>query len=49
MEDMKITSKIRYNRARIRNGYEPHRLLKMIHEQMVEKSSEKESKTEVKR
>ncbi|MFW9870728.1 MAG: hypothetical protein ACFFFO_11335 [Candidatus Thorarchaeota archaeon] len=49
MEEMKITSKTLYNRARVRKGHGPHRLLKMIHEQMVEKSSETESKNEVTR
>ena len=40
MEEMKIDSKTRYNRARVRNGYGPHRILKMVQEQMLERLSE---------
>ncbi|MFW9839821.1 MAG: hypothetical protein ACFFES_02880 [Candidatus Thorarchaeota archaeon] len=41
MEEMKINSKILYNRARVRNGYAPHRMLKMAQEIMRERLSEK--------
>ncbi|MFW9925303.1 MAG: hypothetical protein ACFFDM_00905 [Candidatus Thorarchaeota archaeon] len=44
MEEMKITSKTLYNRARVRNGYGPHRMLKMIHEKKFQKSLEAENK-----
>lgn len=49
MEKMKINSKTQYNRARVRNGYEPHRILRMIQEQMLEDISEKATKEEVKK
>jgi len=37
MEKLKINSKTRYNRARVRSGHGPHRMLKMIQEQMLPK------------
>ena len=38
MEDMKINSKIGYERDRITSGYEPHRILKMIQEKALKKT-----------
>ena len=38
MEDMKINSKIGYERDRITSGNEPHRILKMIQEKALKKT-----------
>jgi hypothetical protein len=38
MEDMKINSKIGYERNRITSGNEPHRILKMIQEKALKKT-----------
>jgi hypothetical protein len=48
MEEMKINSKIRYNRARVRNGHGPHRILNMLLEQMQVNSHNFEIEEEVK-
>ena len=37
MGEMQINSKDEYNRKRVANGYGPHSMLKMIHQQMLEK------------
>ena len=47
MEKMKINSKTRYNRARVRSGYGPHRILKMVQEEIREKSLQSITKEEV--
>ncbi len=44
MEDMKINSKISYERNRITSGNGPHRMLKMIQEKALEKKLDIESK-----
>jgi len=48
MEEMKINSKILYNRARVRNGYGPHRILNMLLEQIRENQSKSAIEKEVK-
>ena len=48
MEEMKINSKIRYNRARVRNGYGPHKILNMLLEQIREDQAKSEIEEEVK-
>jgi hypothetical protein len=40
MEDMKINSKISYKRSRVTSGNEPHKILRMIQEQALEKERE---------
>ena len=47
MEKMKINSKTRYNRARVRSGYGPHRMLKMLQAQIRESSPKSVTKKEV--
>jgi hypothetical protein len=47
MEKMKLNSRIRYNKARVRNGYGPHRILKMIQENLRESLTENTIKEEV--
>ena len=37
MEKMKINSKIGYRRARVKNGYGPHRMLEMIQQTVLGK------------
>jgi len=37
MEDIEINSKINYKRNRVMSGNEPHRILQMIQEQVLEK------------
>jgi hypothetical protein len=48
MEKMKINSKIRYNRARVRSGHGPHKMLKMVQNQMYQKLPKTEKQDEVK-
>ncbi|MHA1137631.1 MAG: hypothetical protein ACTSSE_14205 [Candidatus Thorarchaeota archaeon] len=40
MEKMKLNSKIDYKRNRVTTGNEPHRLLKMLQEKALGKSTE---------
>jgi hypothetical protein len=44
MERMKINSKIRYGRSRIKSGYGPHRMLEMIQNLKLGISTDIESK-----
>jgi hypothetical protein len=44
MEKMKINSKIRYDKSRVKNGYGPHRMLEMIQQLKLGKSTDIESK-----
>jgi hypothetical protein len=48
MERMKINSKTRYNRARIRNGHGPHRILHMLQEEIRRNASKSKDSVEVK-
>jgi len=39
MEDMKINSKINYERNRITSGNEPHRILQMMQKKALERKA----------
>ena len=49
MDKMKINSKTGYNRARVRNGYGPHRMLNMAQEKLRERLLEESEEEEVTR
>lgn len=40
MENMKINSKINYERDRVNSGNEPHRILQMLQKEALEKGAE---------
>ena len=43
MEEMKINSKIGYQRTRVRSGYGPHRILEMLQQTKVGRLADRES------
>ncbi|MHA1949646.1 MAG: hypothetical protein ACXAAO_02805 [Candidatus Thorarchaeota archaeon] len=49
MEKMKINSKTGYNRARVRSGHGPHRMLSMIQEKMIQKIPKTANQDDVKK
>jgi hypothetical protein len=43
MEEMKIDSKNKYKANRVMNGHEPHKMLRMEQQKMLERIIEKET------